>query len=93
MGADCPNGHGRHNIVVQITADHSDPKHSSDVVAQKLACGCVVGGEGYEQFKAAAAQIDTERSAAIRKIDSEARKKKAAAYQGFVTQRGEGHAE
>jgi len=88
MGAECPNGHGRQNIVVLITADGSNPRKMSDVVAQKLACGCVVGGTEYEQFKAAAAKIDLERVNAIRAAEENARKKKAAAYQGFVVKGG-----
>lgn len=88
MGAECPNGHGRQNIVVLITADGSNPKKMSDVVAQKLACGCVVGGHEYEQFKAASAEIDLDRVNAIRAADEDARKKKAAAYKGFVIKGG-----
>lgn len=84
MGAECPNGHGRQNIVVLITPDASNPKKMSDVVAWKLACGCVVGGAEYEQFKAAVGQIELDRMNAIRGIEDEARKKKAAAYTGFV---------
>ena len=84
MGAECPNGHGRRNIVVLITPDASNPRKASDVVAWKLACGCVVGGEEYEQFKAAVAEIELDRMSAIREIDEDARKKKAAAYTGFV---------
>jgi len=84
MGAECPNGHGRQNVVVLITADHSNPEKMSDVVAQKLACGCVVGGKEYEQFKAAVATIELDRANAIRGIDEDARKRKAAAYTGFV---------
>lgn len=84
MGAECPNGHGRQNIVVLITPDASNPKKMSDVVAWKLACGCVVGGAEYEQFKEAVAEIELDRMNAIRGIDETARKQKAAAYTGFV---------
>jgi hypothetical protein len=65
----------------------------SDVVAYKLACGCVVGGEEYEQFKMAAAKIELDRANAIRAIEEGARKKKAAAYQGFVLKGGIANAE
>ncbi len=84
VGAECPNGHGRQNIVVLITPDASNPRKASDVVAWKLACGCVVGGAEYEQFKAAVAEIELDRADAIRKIEESARKQKAAAYTGFV---------
>lgn len=93
MGAECPNGHGRQNIVVLITPDASNPRKMSEVVAQKLACGCVVGGEAYEQFKAAAAKVELNRVNAIRKIEEDARKQKAAAYRGFVLNREASHAE
>lgn len=93
MGAECPNGHGRQNVIVQITGDHSDPKKASEVVAWKLQCGCTVGGKEYEEFKAASSKIDLDRSEAIRKINETARQKKAAAYEGFVLARSDAHAE
>jgi hypothetical protein len=93
MGAQCPNGHGRQNVIVQITPDASNPIRAAHVVAWKLQCGCVVGGEKYDQFKKAADQIDKEKTAAISAIEQEARNKKAAAYQGFVLTGGENHAE
>ena len=88
MGAICPNGHGRQNIVHNLTADGSAPKKSEDVIAWKLACGCVVGGAEYEAFRTASAKIDLERIEAIRKIEEDSLRKKSAAYSGFVVQRG-----
>jgi hypothetical protein len=88
MGAECPNGHGRQNIVVLITPDGSNPRKMSDVVAWKLACGCVVGGAEYEQFKEAVATIELNRAVALRRIEEDVRKKKAAAYTGFVMKGG-----
>lgn len=88
MAIECPNGHGRQNIIVHITPDNSNPRKASDVVARKLQCGCVVGGKEYEKFRAAAAAIDLDRTNAIQKIEEEARKKKGAAYSAFVMNRG-----
>lgn len=94
MGMECPHGCGRQRVAVNITADASNPKKASDVVARKLTCGHVVGGEEYEQFQKVAADIETTRSNAIRKIEEDARKRKAAAYANYVVNRGGGkHAE
>lgn len=94
MSIECPNGHGRQNIIVNLTADGSNPIYADQIVARKLACGCVVGGEEFEAFQKASIAIDIERANAIRQIEEEAQKKKAAAYQGYVVaRRGEKHAE
>ncbi len=88
MGAECPNGHGRQNIIVMITADASNPNKASDVVAWKLECGCVVGGESYAAFQKAASAAELVRADAVRKADTEAQKSKAAAYAAFVLSEG-----
>ncbi len=94
MGMECPHGCGRQRVAVYITADASNPKKMSEVVATKLTCGHVVGGEEYEKFRAVASEIETDRANAIRKIEEEARKRKAAAYSQFVVgQGGQKHAE
>lgn len=94
MAIECPEGHGRQNVIVNITADGSNPIKMSDVVAKRLACGCVVGGEEYEQFRQATAEIEVERQTAIKKINEVARKKKGSAYKNFVAlKRGDEHAE
>jgi len=90
MGMECPKGHGRQNIVVNITADGSNPVHACEIVAYKLACGCVVGGEKYEEFKVAVAKIDADRAKAIRAIEEDVRQHKAAVYQSFVVREGDG---
>ena len=88
MGMECPYGCGRQRVAVYITADASNPKTMKDVVAYKLTCGHVVGGEDFVKFQEAATAIEVERTAAIRKIEEEARKKKATAYSNFVVGRG-----
>lgn len=84
MGMECPKGHGRQNVVVNLTADGSNPLRAGDILAQKLACGCVVGGEQYEKFKAAVAEIEATRVTAWQDIEEEARQRKAAVYQAFL---------
>lgn len=94
MGMECPKGHGRQPVAVNITADGSNPTKASQVVAYKLKCGCVVGGEDYEKFRAEAARIEADRANAIGKIDDDARKQKATAYNTFVVgKKGDSHAE
>lgn len=94
MGMECPYGCGRQRVAVYITADASNPRTMRDVVAFKLTCGHVVGGEDYEKFQTLAREIELERTSAVRKIEEESRKKKATAYQNFVVAReGVKHAE
>lgn len=84
MGAECPNGHGMQNIVSNITADTLPPKRSTDVIALRLKCGCVVGGEEYTAFQEAVAKAHTQEAAAIQAAKKAAQDKKAAAYKAFV---------
>lgn len=88
MGMECPYGCGRQRVAVYITADGSNPIRMSEVVAYRLTCGHVVGGEDYEKFRTLASKIDAERASAIRAIEEKARGDKATAYQSFVVQRG-----
>lgn len=89
MGAECPNGHGRQNIVANITADGSAPVKAADVVAQKLACGCVVGGPDYEKFQEHVLEIRNAEKLAIAAEKEKARKALGAAFRAYNTQRGE----
>lgn len=94
MGMECPYGCGRQRVAVNITADGSNPVKMSEVVAFRLTCGHVVGGEDYEVFRKIAQAADAERADAVRKIEEETRQKKATAYQNFVVARGgQKHAE
>lgn len=89
MGAECPNGHGRQNIIVNITADGSPPVKNSDVVAHKLACGCVVGGPDYDEFQKHVLEIRNAEKLAISVEKEKARKALGAAFRAYNTQRGE----
>lgn len=85
MGIECPKGHGRQNIVQMMTADGTNATKAGQVMAQRLACGCVVGGEKYEKFQKAVNEIDTDVSIAVRDMEEDARQRKAAVYQAYIT--------
>lgn len=84
MGAECPNGHGRQNVAANITADGQPPKRATDVIAIRLKCGCVVGGEEYKQFQEAVSKAAQEEASAIQAARKAAQDKKAAAFNTYV---------
>ncbi len=88
MGMECPKGHGRQNIHVMLTADGRNPTKADQVMAYRLACGCVVGGEQYEKFKKAVNEIESEVSTTVRDLEENARQKKAAVYQAYIIGKG-----
>lgn len=90
---ECPRGHGRQNIIVNITADGMPPKQANEIIARRLECGCVVGGEQYEKFKAAMADIEKDRVLGVQNLEEEARLAKEAVYQTYILKGGEEHAE
>jgi len=83
MGSECPNGHGRKNVIANITADGSAPIKNSEVVAQKLACGCVVGGPDYEEFQKHVLNIRNAEKLAISAEKEKARKALGAAFRAY----------
>jgi hypothetical protein len=85
MGAECPNGHGRQFITANITADGTAPIRASDVIAQKLGCGCVVGGPDYDAFQKQVLEIRTAEKAAIAAEKEKARKAMGAAFKAYHT--------
>ena len=91
MGMECPYGCGRQRVAAYITANGLNAVKMSEVIAFRLTCNHVIGGEDYLKFQEVATQVDTERATAIRKIEEEARQKKATAYQNFVVARGGTH--
>jgi hypothetical protein len=50
MSLECPNGHGRQNVIANINVEGRPIKKGSDVHIQKLACQCQVGGPKYQEF-------------------------------------------
>lgn len=89
MGAECPNKHGRQNVIANITADGSAPTKNSDVIAQKLACGCVVGGADYEAFQVEVLKIRNEEKKAVASVKEGARKALGAAFKGYTDHKEE----
>jgi hypothetical protein len=84
MALECPNGHGRQNVVQNITPNFAPTARAADVVAKKLACGCVVGGEEYNAFLANVHQINAEEAVAIAAIKKGASDRRATTYKGLV---------
>jgi len=54
------------------------------VMAYRLQCGCVVGGEQYEKFKTAVSEIENTLAGTVRDLHEEARQQKAAVYQSYI---------
>lgn len=88
MGMECPNGHGRQNVVLNITPSMTPTAKAADVVARKLACGCVLSGEEYQAFLEAVHKIDVEEQLAVEKIRKQNASRKAAAYKGLLKPSG-----
>jgi hypothetical protein len=88
MGMECPNGHGRQAVILNITPDAASTARARDVVAKKLKCGCVVGGEEYNEFLEAIHRIDTEEQLAVEKLRKANTNKRAAAYKGMLKPQG-----
>lgn len=84
MGMECPNGHGRQPVILNITPDAASTARARDVVAKKLKCGCVVGGDEYNDFLEALHRIDTQEQLDIEKIRKANTNKRAAAYKGMM---------
>lgn len=89
MGSECPNGHGRQFVIGNITADGTSPTKSSDVIAQKLACGCVVGGADYEEFQKNVLTIRNDEKIAIAAIKEKARKALGASFKAHNEHKGD----
>jgi hypothetical protein len=50
MSLECPNGHGRQNVIANINVEGRPIRKGQDVHIQKLACQCQVGGPQYQEF-------------------------------------------
>lgn len=84
MGMICPECGTRQDVVGHITIDGLPPKSADDVIASRLACGHVVGGEDYEELVATVRKIDTRRADRIILANKDARNEKTAAYKAHV---------
>jgi len=68
MGMLCPECGERFAVVANITADGKGARSAVDVIAHRLACGHVVGGEAYNAFIVQADEIRKEEQERILKI-------------------------
>jgi len=93
MGAECPRGHGRQNIVQNITADGKPPHKSFDIIARKLACGCVLESGQFEEFQEAVSDVKTWKAVQLKGIEKEANRRMGRAFKEFVMMEDEEHAE
>ncbi len=78
MGAICPYGCGYQPIQANITASGEPAYNAKEVIAQRLRCGHVIGGEEYEEFVQSVKEIDKEAYEKIQEIEKEAKNRKAA---------------
>lgn len=93
MGAECPNKHGRQKIVQNITADGKPPQKSYDIIARKLACGCVLESGEFEKFQEAIGNVQDWKAKQIKGIEKEALRRKGRAFKEFVMTEEEENAE
>ena len=93
MGAECPHGHGRQKIVRNITADGKSPHSSNDIIARKLACGCVLESGQFEEFQEAVGTVKTWKAVQMAGIEKEATRRMGRAFKEFVMTEDEEHAE
>ena len=93
MGAECPHGHGRQKIVQNITADGTPPHKSRDIIARKLACGCVLESGQFEEFQEAVSTVNEWKGRQLAGIEKEATRRMGQAYKEFVMAEDDEHAE
>ena len=93
MGAICPNKHGRQKIVQNITADGKPPQKSTDIIARKLACGCVLESGAFEEFQEAISTVEDWKARQLKGIEKEALKRKGRAFKEFVMTEDDENAE
>lgn len=89
MGAECPNGHGFQPVVQNIGVPGEEIVKSSDVVAHKLKCGCVVGGPDYEAFQRQVLEIRNAEKLSIKAEQEKARKAIGAALVAYHNKESE----
>lgn len=83
MGMFCPECGTRQAVVANITADGVGARKAEDVIAHRLACGHVVGGEDYTEFIKQAEAIRQETQDIILKIRNRAKGKVAALWKNM----------
>lgn len=93
MGAECPHGHGRQKIVRNITVDGRPPHSSNDIIARKLACGCVLESGLFEEFQEAVSNVKEWKAKQVAGIEKETARRMGRAYKEFVMTEDEENAE
>lgn len=83
MGMFCPECGKRSAVVASITADGLGARKAEDVIAHRLACGHVVGGEEYTEFIKQAEAIRQETQDSILRIRARAKAKVAALWKNM----------
>lgn len=84
MGKICPECGERSAVVGHITVNGLPPKSPEDVIASRLKCGHVVGGEDYEALVEQVRKIDVRKVEKITLANKQARNEKTAAYKAHV---------
>ena len=83
MGMFCPECGKRSAVVANITADGKGARRAEDVIAHRLECGHVVGGEAYNEFIKLADEIRQDANTRILKIRSVSKDKIAALWKNM----------
>ena len=83
MGMFCPECGKRSAVVASITADGQGARKAEDVIAHRLACGHVVGGEAYTEFIKQAEAIRQETQDSIMRMQARAKGKVAALWKNM----------
>lgn len=83
MGMFCPVCGKREAVVANITADGVGARKAEDVIAHRLACGHVVGGEAYTEFIKQAEAIRQETQDSILRLRARAKGKVATLWKNM----------
>jgi len=86
MSIECPNGHGRQNIVGNINVEGKPIRSNADVHIRRLRCGCQVGGPRYADFLAKVDEIRGAESKAILALREKTRLQLGAEFQNYQAQ-------
>ena len=86
MGMFCPECGMRQAVVANITADGVGARKAEDVIAHRLACGHVVGGEEYTEFIKKAEAVRQETQDSILRIRARAKGKVAALWKNMSSE-------
>lgn len=89
MGMFCPECGKRFAVVASITADGLGARKAEDVIAHRLACGHVVGGEAYNGFIIKADEIRQETRDRIMRIQAAGKDKIAVLWKNMSAENKE----